>query len=69
MQGRVTGTVIVQFAIGRKGEVLCPEVVSGPDALRQQVLDAVRKYVYKPYVLNGQTVLVFTTASVKTSNK
>ncbi len=62
------GTVVVQFVIGKQGEVLCPEVISGPQLLQQPVLDAIRKYQYKPYILNGQAVVVSTLVSITASN-
>jgi outer membrane biosynthesis protein TonB len=68
MEARVSGTVVVQFELGKHGEVLCPRVISGPQLLQQPVLNAIRKYEYKPYLLNGEAVLVSTTASVTTSN-
>jgi outer membrane biosynthesis protein TonB len=50
MEGRVSGTVVIQFVLGKHGEVLCPRVISGPQLLQQSVLDAIRKYEYKPYL-------------------
>jgi protein TonB len=64
---RVTGTVIVAVEIDRNGKVLGPKVVSGPLWLRKAVLDAVQKYKYKPYLLNGKAVDVETTVSVVVS--
>lgn len=68
MEGRVSGTIVVQFELGKHGEVLCPRIISGPQALQQPVLDAVLKYKYKPYLLNGEAVVVSTTASIPISN-
>jgi hypothetical protein len=68
MEGRVSGTVVIQFELGKHGEVLCPGVISGPQLLQQPVLNAIRKYEYKPYLLNGEAVVVSTTASITTSN-
>jgi protein TonB len=68
MEARVTGTVVIHFSLGRNGEVLCPKVISGPKMLQQPVLDAVRKYKYKPYLLDGEAVIVSTEISVTTSN-
>jgi hypothetical protein len=62
------GTVVVQFELGKDGEVLCPRAISGPRVLQQPVLDAIRKYEYKPYLLNGEAVVVSTTVSITTSN-
>jgi protein TonB len=64
MAARVMATVIVAFEIDINGNVLHPNVVSGPAMLRKPVLDAVRKYKYKPYLLNGKAVEVETTVSV-----
>jgi hypothetical protein len=68
MEARVSGTVVVQFELGKRGEVLCPRAISGPQLLQRPVLDAIRKYEYKPYLLNGEAVVVSTTASITTSN-
>ena len=68
MFARVTGTVVVAFRIDRNGNVLHPKIVSGPAMLRNAVLDVVRKYKYKPYLLNGKPVEVETTVSVAFDN-
>jgi len=68
MEARVSGTVVVQFELGKHGEILCPRIISGPLLLQQPVLDAVRKYKYKPYLLNGEPVLVSTVVSIPASN-
>jgi protein TonB len=65
MAARVTGTVVLTITIDKEGNVLHPRVVSGPKMLQQMVLDAVRKYKYKPYLLNGKAVEVETTVSVR----
>ncbi|MGA3082721.1 MAG: energy transducer TonB [Terracidiphilus sp.] len=64
MAARVIGTVVVALEIDKDGDVLHPSVVSGAPMLRKAVLDAVRKYKYKPYLLNGKAVEVETTVSV-----
>jgi protein TonB len=69
MEGRVSGTVVIRFVLGKQGEVFCPRVISGPKLLQQSVLSAVRQYKYKPYMLsNGEAIAVTTTVSVTTSN-
>jgi protein TonB len=68
IEARVTGTVVIYFKLGKNGEVLCPRVVSGPRILQQPVLDAVRRYKYKPYLLNGEAIVVSTLVSVPASN-
>jgi protein TonB len=64
MAARVTGTVVVDIVIDRNGDVPFAKVISGSAMLRKPVLDAVRKYKYKPYLLNGKAVEVETTVSV-----
>jgi protein TonB len=39
-------------------------VISGPASLRQSALDAVQKWTYRPYLLNGMPVEVETTVNV-----
>ena len=63
--GEVKGTVVLVMEINKNGDVLHPAVVSGPALLRKTVLDAVRKYKYKPYLLNGEPVEVETTVAVQ----
>lgn len=64
----VTGTVVVGFSIDRNGNVRYPQIISGPRMLQKPVLDAVRKYKYKPYLLNGRAVEVETTVAVTIDN-
>jgi len=68
MEARVSGTVVMQFELGKRGEVLCPKAISGPQLLQQPALDAIRKYRYKPCLLNGEAVLVSTWASITITN-
>ncbi len=62
---RVTGTVVMAIVISKTGHVLSPQVISGPKMLQQAGLDAVRKYRYKPYSLNGKPVEVTTRVSIR----
>jgi len=64
MAARVIGTVVVAYVIDKNGDVLHTKVVSGPRMLQKAVLDAVRKYKYKPYLLNGKPTEVETTVWV-----
>ncbi len=58
------GTTVLIIKIGKNGNVLFAKVISGPAMLRKPVLDAVRKYKYNPYLLNGKPVDVETSVSV-----
>lgn len=61
---RVQGTVVIDALIDQEGKVGHLNVVSGPEMLRQSSLDAVKTWVYKPYLLNGEPVAVETTINV-----
>jgi protein TonB len=58
------GTVILQATISASGTIENLHVVSGDPMLRQAALDAVSKWRYRPYMLNGQAVEVETTINV-----
>jgi protein TonB len=64
MAARFTGTVVVGFSIDKNGNVIYPKVISGPPMLRKAVLDAVRKYKYKPYLFQGKPAEVETSVFV-----
>jgi len=68
MAAHILATVVVAFEIDKNGNVLHPKIVSGPPMLRKPVLDVVRKYKYKPYLLNGDPIEVGTSVSVVIDN-
>jgi len=61
---RIQGTVRLHAIIGKDGSVLQLEVISGHPLLVQSALDAVKKWMYKPTLLNGEPVEVDTTIDV-----
>jgi TonB family protein len=61
---RVQGTVVLAATIGKDGTVEQLKVVSGPPMLQRSALEAVRTWVYKPFLLNGDPIVVKTTISV-----
>ena len=61
---RVTGTVVVRITIGRTGKVIHTRTISGPKLLQPVGLAAVRKYLYRPYLLSGNPVEVVTIVSI-----
>jgi protein TonB len=65
----VAGTVILQAAIAKSGELGNIRVISGPAMLRQSALDAVKSWRYRPYMLDGKPVEVDTTVSVVFTNQ
>jgi TonB family protein len=60
----VQGTVELSIEITKMGAVQNPRVISGPAKLRVAAMEAVRQWVYKPYLLNGQPVEVSSTVTV-----
>jgi len=68
MEARISGTVVVGIEIPKDGSVLHPIVLSGPRMLQQAVLDAVRRYEFKPYLINGKAFARATWLNVEVSN-
>jgi len=63
----ISGTVVLHAIIGKDGVIEKLVVVSGPKELQRAALDAVRQWVYKPYLLNGNPTEVDTTIKVNFS--
>jgi len=63
-RGRVEGTVRLTATIDKEGKVDKVETVSGHPILEQAALEAVKKWRYRPTVLNGEPVEVVTTIDV-----
>jgi TonB family protein len=61
---RVQGVVVLQVEISTEGRVQNVSVISGHPLLNDAAIQAVRQWMYKPFVLNGQTISVITTATV-----
>ncbi len=55
---KIEGTVVLQVAISTEGVVEEVTPVSGPPALRDAAVEAVKTWRYKPYLLNGNPVEV-----------
>jgi protein TonB len=58
-----TGVVVMHAIIGTDGKIERLTLISGPPDVgyTASVMDAVRQWEYKPYLLNGQPVTVDTT--------
>jgi TonB family protein len=61
---RIQGTVVLQATISKTGRIENLLVISGPAQLHQAALDAVKQWVYKPYLFNGEPVEVITSINV-----
>lgn len=63
-QAGVQGTVRMNATIDREGRVIDLELVSGHPLLVPSAMDAVKQWVYKPTLLNGNPVEVITQIDV-----
>ena len=58
------GTVVLEAVIGVDGKIKELNVVTGAPVFQKPALDAVRRWRYRPYLLNGVPVEVKTTINV-----
>jgi protein TonB len=63
-QARIQGTVRFNAVIAKDGTIQNLTVVSGHPMLVQSALEAVKQWLYKPTLLNGDPVEVITTIDV-----
>jgi periplasmic protein TonB len=63
-QARIQGNVVLTAVIDKDGTIQNLQVVSGHPMLTPAAIDAVKQWRYKPYLLNGQAILVETTVTV-----
>jgi protein TonB len=56
--------VVLQANISRNGTIENLRVVSGSPMLQQAAIDAVKTWLYRPYLLSGEPVEVETTVNV-----
>ena len=60
-QAGVQGTVVLDIVVNAQGAVTQVKFVSGPEALSQAAMDAVRWWHFEPYFVNGQPATVEST--------
>jgi protein TonB len=53
---RVTGRVVIDATVNIEGQVDDLKLVSGDPLLSASAMDAVRKWRYSPYLLNGKPI-------------
>lgn len=66
-QNRVAGHVVMQAIIAKDGTVRSLHVTEGDSRLRAAAVEAVYRWRYRPYVVEGQPVEVATTITVEIS--
>lgn len=64
---RIQGTVVLAATISKDGTIQNLRVISGPPMLLQGVMETVRTWRYKPYILNAEAVEVETEIRVNFS--
>ncbi len=60
----IQGQVLLEAEISKEGDVVNLHVISGPPMLQASAIDAVKQWKYKPYLLNGEPVVVDTQITV-----
>ncbi len=63
-QARIQGPVVLQATIGRDGTIQNLRALSGHPLLEQAAIEAVKQWLYKPYLLNNEPVEVETQITV-----
>ncbi len=58
LDARIEGDVVCEILIDTDGKVIEASIISGPKALQEAALAAVRQWVFRPVSLNGQPVRV-----------
>ena len=61
---RIQGTVLLKAVIGKDGNIMDLQVVSGPKELLRAAIGAVQQWRYRPYLLMGKPVEVDTQIQV-----
>jgi protein TonB len=60
----ISGAVVLAVRIDKNGRVARATAISGPEPLRDSALAAVRRWTYKPFLLNGAPQTVASTVTV-----
>jgi TonB family protein len=64
-QAGIAGTVSLRVLIGKGGDVVKIDVLSGEQSLQQAAVNAVRQWRYRQYMLDGKPVPVLTTVNLE----
>lgn len=59
------GTVLLQVLIGRDGTIQDAKFLQGSLAFARAAIDGVKRWKFKPYIMNGRPVSVQTTLTIK----
>jgi periplasmic protein TonB len=61
---RIQGAVVLRAVISKQGTIENLQAISGPPMLMKAAVDAVQRWRYRPYLLNGESVEVDTEITV-----
>lgn len=61
---RIEGDVVISVVVDTKGQVASEKALSGPAMLQQAALDAVRKWQFSPFTVDGAAVPVTTSLTI-----
>jgi periplasmic protein TonB len=64
LAARITGVVLLKAVISKEGDIKELQVVSGHPLLVPAAIEAVKRWRYRPYLLNGEPVEVETNITV-----
>ena len=64
LKEQVQGIVVIDALVDETGKVADMKVVSGPTALTQAAMDALRTWKYEPARLNGQPIAAHTEVNI-----
>jgi len=56
----LNSVVVVEILVGRDGDVRCARIQQGDSGVSQRSLDAAQKWHYRPYLLNGEKLVMDT---------
>ncbi|MCP4151773.1 MAG: energy transducer TonB [bacterium] len=65
LKAGISGSVMINATTDATGKVVDVDVIDGPKELRQVAADAIKQWVYKPYILNNEPSPVRFTVIVK----
>ena len=60
----IQGRVVTYIIVGKTGEVEVVEPISGPKELWSTTVDALKQWIWKPFIVNGNPIRVRTKATV-----
>jgi protein TonB len=63
-KARIQGTVILHAIINKDGRIADLQLISGPNELAAAAIGAVQQWRYRPYLLNGEPMIVDTEIQV-----